>query len=236
VEPALQLYFYACALCVFSHSSEYSCTGERAAKQSLRIAKWVFAAIVAPELVVYTASQQWSWARRISKELGELRFEQEKSLSRLANSLEAGDDAYLQLCEQASMMSQMPTSGLISNFKQANAESNNVRSTSFSLIYGFYVVMGSLTVDVSDIRDSFPRLTLTLAGALYLARQGLFKMVSHREIWDKSKADILEKGLVVLQVTWMILQCISIKVAGYPLSALELRTLVHACCALIMYY
>lgn len=95
--------------------------------------------------------------------------------------------------------------------------------------------MGGLTLDISDIHDSFSRLTLTPAGALYLARQGLFKNLSDGEIRDKNKADILRKVLVVLQVTWMILQCISRKVAGYPLSALEIQTLVHACCALIMY-
>ena len=95
--------------------------------------------------------------------------------------------------------------------------------------------MGGLTVDVSDMHDGFSRLTLTPAGALYLAKLGIFKEVSDREVRDKSKADVLGKGLVIFQVTWMILQCVSRKVAGYPLAALEVHTLVHACCALIMY-
>lgn len=56
-----------------------------------------------------------------------------------------------------------------------------------------------------------------------------------KPIRDKSKTDWLGKGLVILQVLWMMLQCISRKAAGYPLSPLEVHTLVHAGCALLVY-
>lgn len=52
----LYSYVFNLSLCVYSaiHLNILA-PGERAAKQSLRRAKWVFAAIVAPEFGVYTA-------------------------------------------------------------------------------------------------------------------------------------------------------------------------------------
>ena len=68
-----------------------------------------------------------------------------------------------------------------------------------------------------------------------LARRGHFINIPESDIRDKSKADLLAKGLVILQVTWMFLQSISRKAAGLPLSPLETHNLVHAGCALFMY-
>ncbi|KAI4120633.1 MAG: hypothetical protein LQ338_006875 [Usnochroma carphineum] len=66
-------------------------------------------------------------------------------------------------------------------------------------------------------------------------RKGLFIDVSDADIEDKSKANLLAKGLVLVQITWTMLQCLSRKIAGLPISLLEVHTLVHAGCALIMY-
>ena len=95
--------------------------------------------------------------------------------------------------------------------------------------------MGGLAVEVSDIDDRLHSLTLTPSGLLFLAKRGHFIEVSDGDIRDKSKADIFAKGLVILQVSWIALQTISRKAAGYPLSPLEIHTLIHAACASIMY-
>ena len=201
----------------------------------MRRLKWVFAAMFVPELGVFTAWQQWRWARRISRELDKVKFELQNQSSGIAQPPETLNNASAQPCQETSVSSKLSIATLTMNTKQSDVESNHVLPKLFSLIYGSYVVMGRLTVDVSDMHDSFTRLTLTAAGALHLAKLRHFKEIFDREIRDKSKADILGKGLVVFQVTWMIIQCISRKVAGYPLTALEVHTLVHATCALIMY-
>ena len=122
---------------------------------------------------------------------------------------------------------------------QASSKTTNsagkTPDSSFSLIYGFYVVMGGFVVDVSDMHDKLSRVTLTPTGVLHLAEQGLYEHISDDNIRDKSKSDWLGKGLVILQVLWMILQCISRRAAHYPLSPLEVHTLVHAGCALLVY-
>ena len=95
--------------------------------------------------------------------------------------------------------------------------------------------MGGLAVDVSDIDDRLHSVTLTPAGLKLLAERGHIIEVSDDDIRDKSKANIFAKCLVILQVSWIAVQTISRKATGYPLSPLEIHTLVHAACALVMY-
>lgn len=109
------------------------------------------------------------------------------------------------------------------------------RKPTYSIIFGYYAIMGGFAVDVSPIHDKLSILTLSAQGIQQLAHKGVIFDIADDEIKDKSKADLLAKGLVILQVTWMIFQCITRKASGYPLTALELHTLVHAGCALIMY-
>lgn len=111
----------------------------------------------------------------------------------------------------------------------------------FSLAYGFYVVMGGFVVDIHDV-DNLERhwsgptqATLTSHGIAVLAFEGHYFDVSPDTISDKSKATIIGKSLVCVQVTWMVMQCIARKVAGYPLTLLEIHTMVHVVCALLLY-
>ncbi|KAI4146409.1 MAG: hypothetical protein L6R39_003469, partial [Caloplaca ligustica] len=76
---------------------------------------------------------------------------------------------------------------------------------------------------------------LTPLGLLHLAKKGHFIDVSDYDIKDKSKANVLAKGLVLLQIAWSMLQCFSRKATGLPISLLEVHTLVHAGCAVVMY-
>ena len=119
--------------------------------------------------------------------------------------------------------------------EQSDPEKAASKRRVFSLIYGYFAIMGGLAVDVSDIDDRLHSVTLTPAGLKHLAERGHFIEVSDGDIRDKSKADIFAKCLVILQVTWIALQTISRKAAGYPLSTLEIHTLVHAACASVMY-
>ncbi len=95
--------------------------------------------------------------------------------------------------------------------------------------------MGGLAVNVVHLHDYLQDVVLTPEGVLELARKGYFFHVSDATINNKSKANLLAKGLVLLQITWTVMQCLSRKVVGLPLSILEIHTLVHAGCALIMY-
>ena len=103
------------------------------------------------------------------------------------------------------------------------------------LRYGFYVTMGGFVYDVKSLYCDLPLVTLTPRGIITLARQGHFIDISTEDITDKSKADIFTKSLVCIQVSWMVIQCIARKAAGYPLTLLEIHTMVHVVCALTIY-
>ena len=61
------------------------------------------------------------------------------------------------------------------------------------------------------------------------------KPITKKEIEDKSKADTLSKGLVVLQTGWFTLQCMSRLVEHLPLTELELVTVGFAVLSLVTY-
>lgn len=107
----------------------------------------------------------------------------------------------------------------------------------FPLRYGFFVVMGGIsTPSVTEITDDpNPPRTLGPCAIIFFARRGFFFDVSSDEIMDKSKANMMGKALICLQVLWFAIQTIARAVAGYPLTLLEIHTMVHVLCALAMY-
>lgn len=53
-------------------------------------------------------------------------------------------------------------------------------------------------------------------------------MVTERSLQDRSKGDTISKGIIVLQTTWFVLQCIARAQQRLPLSELEVITLAFA--------
>ena len=106
---------------------------------------------------------------------------------------------------------------------------------SFSLLYGFFVVMGGFVVDVSHLHNTLSRLTISPKGVAFLAKHGHSLKISDSTIQDKSKADILAKRLVCVQVGWTLVQTIARRIVGYPITLLEVHTLVHVACAVGIY-
>ena len=158
-----------------------------------RKVKWAIFAVLAPELVLFTALQQWRTARALK-------------------------------CELNSIYS-----------KRSEAKPDTESITKFDMTYCFYAAMGGFVVDVSDIHDDLSLVALQPRGIVELADKGHFIEISAKIIKDKSKADVLAKLLVCVQVVWMVIQCIGRKAEGLPTSLLEIHVLVHVACALCMY-
>ncbi|KAF8537307.1 hypothetical protein BDD12DRAFT_780639, partial [Trichophaea hybrida] len=100
--------------------------------------------------------------------------------------------------------------------------------------------MGGFAVDTTKFdppteRPIPSRMTITFSGLITLARAKEFLEIDCETINDKSKADVLAKGLVIFQVVWMVVQVVARKIKGLPLTLLEIHTLVHVFCALVMY-
>lgn len=102
--------------------------------------------------------------------------------------------------------------------------------------------MGGFAIDLDAADDSlaslfgdYRRLTLTARGLALLAECGHVPEISAHEIRDKNKADGLAKLLVCIQAGWMIVQVTSRSATGLATTLLEVHTVAHVVCALVMY-
>ena len=82
-----------------------------------------------------------------------------------------------------------------------------------------------------------PKLVLTRIGLNYMIEQelGVLPALEVEDIKDLGKADSLAKGLVCFQATFIVVQNIARCVRGLPVAFLEINTMGHAVCALLMY-
>ncbi|KAF8460189.1 hypothetical protein BDZ91DRAFT_664728 [Kalaharituber pfeilii] len=84
-----------------------------------------------------------------------------------------------------------------------------------------------------------PVLQLSPETVMILVKLGLIApnsdVLNEEHIKDKSKADNLAKLLVCGQASWIIVQCIGQKITGLPITLLEINTVMHVVCALLMY-
>ena len=66
----------------------------------------------------------------------------------------------------------------------------------------------------------------------YLVKNGYQPLptITKEEIWDKSKADILAKGIASVQVVWLVAQVIARGVQHLPITLLELSTVALITC------
>ena len=103
------------------------------------------------------------------------------------------------------------------------------------MIYCFYAIMGGFIVDVSESLPSIGTLTLTGSGVRELATRGHHLKLGQKAIMDKSKADLLAKGLVICQIGWLVLQSLARKAVGLPLTLLEVHTMSHVAAAVVLY-
>jgi hypothetical protein len=115
-------------------------------------------------------------------------------------------------------------------------KSEGAEKFQYDLKYGFFVVMGGFEVSIAEIHHSIERIRLSPNGVLQLAKMGHPLYISGAKIDDKGKANLIQKSLVILQVTWMATQCITRRAYGLPLTLLEIHIMVHVVCALMMYF
>ena len=120
----------------------------------------------------------------------------------------------------------------------------------WSLPVAFYASMGGLEITI-DKNEEIPAeilkinpdfksdvekyCVLTPYGVEILALVGLLPDFDDTYIADKTKADSLAKLLVCIQAVWMLVQTIVRKAYGLPVTLLELNTLCHVGCAVLMY-
>ena len=91
------------------------------------------------------------------------------------------------------------------------------------------------TADGDTFTAKHPRLTVTPRGMALLARCGFLPEISKEDILDKNKFDNVSKMISILQALWMLAQIISRLSVDLPVTLLEINTLAHILCAIIIY-
>lgn len=111
-------------------------------------------------------------------------------------------------------------------------------------MHGFYAGMGGFAFPLDNLTASMTaprlksdckRLTITARGVALLADCQLLPEVDKAYISDKSKSDGLSKFLACIQAAWLIVQLIGRLALGLEVTLLEVNTLGHVFCALIIY-
>ncbi|KAL7764705.1 hypothetical protein ACKLNR_005850 [Fusarium oxysporum f. sp. zingiberi] len=136
--------------------------------------------------------------------------------------------------------------------RQKSSKSSPEADFEINLKYAYFIIMGGLRFDVNDIlsipdidpsaekffKDPKNGRKTVRAGPpamLSLAKNGHWIKIQENQIDDKSKANIFQKALVLIQVLWMIMQCAWRFAYGFPLTLLEVHTMLHVSFAVVQY-
>jgi hypothetical protein len=175
------------------------------------MAKWALIALIAPEVVLVCAYFQWLQARRLCRQLEaqmpenvRIQWNEMSPHRSLRHTISA---LFWQLVEALDSMARGKQSKAGSWFTGWVLRSKK----KVPLVYGYYAVMGGFAIDTTEFNiphqvNISKRMTITCSGLIALARAGVFLKIDRETINDKSKADVLAKGLVIFQVVWMVVQ------------------------------
>ncbi|KAK2460446.1 hypothetical protein APHAL10511_007611 [Amanita phalloides] len=130
---------------------------------------------------------------------------------------------------------------LTDRISEVNTNDRSRKKVKWTITHSFFAQMGGFVFDTDRPGDhqyvcDSPRLFLTAHGLAVLSEIGRLPVITKEFILDKSKADGLAKAIVILQAGWLILQCIARIAVHLPISFLEINTVAHVVCALIMYF
>lgn len=209
---------------------------------------WGFAALVAPEIVLFYASSQYFEARGLARFLSGEETRQAKKLRKggvtqggevVEAAVTASEPEAVEVAASAEAIQTAPESTegdqASTAEKSTPTESVPLDPFDFNTKHGFFLTMGGLQIMRPSVDGEIPA-ALSLEGIKMLAKINLDALkISPLSIDDRSKADTIQKALVLLQVTWMATQCIARTAYGLPICLLELHTMVHVICALAMY-
>ena len=99
----------------------------------------------------------------------------------------------------------------------------------WTIVHAFYADSGGFVLQAPDCK-AFP---VTAKQMHYLLHKRYLKapMISRREIWDKSKADLFAKLVASFQAIWLVAQVIARAIQGLPVTLLEVSTVALITCA-----
>ncbi|KAG2149309.1 hypothetical protein DEU56DRAFT_59263 [Suillus clintonianus] len=196
-------------------------------------------ALIAPELIVTWAMRQWISARHVTKRFKKSgyfnvpRLQTQSENHELAGVLAGpvGDDNRAQPLVAPAEVSTSRYGGtrvLAKPFKKLFEAciSDQSEDYAWTQTHSFFVLMGGFMLYV----DGEPYRTLLPDDVLKLIPKGCIDAptLTAKRIRDKSKGNVISKGLMILQVVWFILQLITRAIYHLETTQLETGTLAFA--------
>ncbi|KAJ8586741.1 hypothetical protein M405DRAFT_822873 [Rhizopogon salebrosus TDB-379] len=206
-------------------------------------------ALIFPELIATWAMRQWLCARRVTtqfkaSELFSVCYPQERSEICSSFGIELAEAP----SEQHEPEDHESTQALVARVKGCEDSQTlagrckkwlkacvlqESEDYGWTETHSFFVLMGGFMLYVNDE----PYHTLSPDNLLKMAQSGCIDIpkLSARQIRDRSKGNMISKGLVVLQIAWFVLQLISRKIYHLETTQLEAGTLAFAVLNFITY-
>ena len=205
----------------------------------LRNIWWGLTGVFGPELVVFIAWKQYLSARALVQILQDTGYNDRADTEEKTIGVQT--HAVLAHLGRLSYLACMLT--MMQKFEGRDDYHRRHQLAPWTVVHGFYAGMGGIVFQwgatseakLPFLGDTCRRVTLTPRGVVLLADCGLLPVIDRKNIEDKSKADGLAKCLACTQAGWMAVQVVGRLIAGVPVTLLEVNTLGHVLCALIIY-
>jgi hypothetical protein len=187
--------------------------------------------------MAFLAFRQWLWARKLDVQMV-------KAVNDLLplNSISKSKQGIMSRPRNPADVERAAKHDAAADGLAMTNDTGNRKRTPWTRVHSHFALMGGFAFDANGslpefFPDSRTRLTLTPQALRRLAKLEpmLIPDISDRAIKDKSKANWLAKALVCLQACWFIVQVVGRTVNSVPISLLEMNTLLHALCCLIIY-
>lgn len=231
------------------------------ARNMLERVKWMMIAIFVPEAVLYCAWSQWWAARDLKDEIN--RLGRHYGRQKLRTTFTKRDRKDCEDCMKQPSQSDRRQSSESNPNHSTHSEDSACPSddangnptpsddicqlgvqdglseptkdfVSWTSGQAFFAISGGLAVDTSGFSDR-PWRALNPNGIVLLAEIGLLPHLSKQDVDSRSQADAIAKSLSCLQASWFFVQTIARRFAGLPITLLEIHTLIHIACALLLY-
>ncbi|OAX39404.1 hypothetical protein K503DRAFT_865460 [Rhizopogon vinicolor AM-OR11-026] len=180
--------------------------------------------LIAPEFIIAWAMRQFLSARRTANEFDDILGAQ--LLQAQAHHQNIGDGNTATLLSE---MAELERNSLIPN--PPRVASRKFRA--WTVTHGFFACMGGFLLYVNDE----PRAPLAPDELWRFVRKGSVDMptIVEADIEDRSKGDILSKGIAILQLVWFVISLAARYAQNLPITLLEIDTLAIAALTCIVY-
>ncbi|KAJ3774221.1 hypothetical protein FB446DRAFT_489980 [Lentinula raphanica] len=189
---------------------------------------WIFIGLITPETLLFIAYRQWSIANDI---------------------LDCANTSNAFPCSKnpCHYYSRVPGSMVEHADTEQDASIYNKKHP-WTMVHSYHAAMGGFVFDTKSeegTKSEFLPESYQPSGHVVITPEGIQFLLKHKpellpdlsieEISDRNKGDSISKSVLVVQVSFFLIDCIARTAQGLPITLLEVTTVAHALCSLLAY-